>query len=121
MVEKRPEPRNPRNQSTYKYLHPPGRRGANIRIRYRKGKRLSAACRTGLRQRREEQEGRMQTKNSALGRRPLWILTSYKHNQMQPLTLDPDGDGGFLPVFSFEEEADAFLQLLRDEEGKERG
>ena len=63
----------------------------------------------------------MLNKNSALGRRPLWILTSYQHNQMQPLTLDPYGDGGFLPVFSFEEEADAFLQLLRDEEGKERG
>ena len=39
---------------------------------------------------------------------------------MQPLTLDPDGDGGFLPVFSFEEEAQAFLQLL-GEEGKELG
>jgi hypothetical protein len=63
----------------------------------------------------------MLNKSSALGRRPLWILTSYQHNQMQPLTLDPDGDGGFLPVFSFEEEADAFLQLLRDEEGKGTG
>ena len=69
---------------------------------------------------REEQEGRMLNKNSALGRRPLWILTSYQHNQMQPLTLDPDGDGGFLPVFSFEEEAQAFLQLL-GEEGKGTG
>ena len=63
----------------------------------------------------------MQTKNSALGRRPLWILTSYQRNQIEPLTLDPDGDGGFLPIFSLEEEAYAFLQLLRDEEGKERG
>ena len=62
----------------------------------------------------------MPIKNSALGRRPLWILTSYKHNQMQPLTLDPDGDGGFLPVFSFEEEAQAFLELLGEEE-KELG
>ena len=32
MVENRPEHRNHRNQSTYKYPHPPGRRGANIRI-----------------------------------------------------------------------------------------
>jgi hypothetical protein len=62
----------------------------------------------------------MLNKNSALGRRPLWILTSYQHNQMNPLTLDPDGDGGFLPVFSFEEEAQAFLQLLGDE-GKGAG
>jgi len=62
----------------------------------------------------------MPNKSSALGRRPLWILTSYKHNQMNPLTLDPNGDGGFLPVFSFEEEAQAFLKLL-GEEGKELG
>jgi hypothetical protein len=62
----------------------------------------------------------MPNKSSALGRRPLWILTSYKHNQMQPLTLDPNGDGGFLPVFSFEEEAQAFLELL-GEEGKGTG
>jgi len=58
----------------------------------------------------------MLNRNSALGRRPLWILTSDQHNQVQPLTLDPDGDGGFLPVFSFEEEAQAFLQLLGEEE-----
>ena len=62
----------------------------------------------------------MPNKSSALGRRPLWILTSYKHNQMNPLTLDPNGDGGFLPVFSFEEEAQAFLELLGEEE-KELG
>ena len=36
---------------------------------------------------------------------------------MEPLTLDADGDGGFLPVFSFEEEAQTFLELL-GEEGK---
>jgi len=58
----------------------------------------------------------MPIKSSALGQRPLWILTSYQHNQIEPLTLDPDGDGGFLPVFSFEEEAQAFLELLGDEE-----
>jgi hypothetical protein len=62
----------------------------------------------------------MPNKSSVLGRRPLWILTSYKHNQMNPLTLDPNGDGGFLPVFSFEEEAQAFLKLLGEEE-KELG
>ncbi len=62
----------------------------------------------------------MPNKSSALGQRTLWILTSYQHNQIEPLTLDPTGDGGFLPVFSFKEEAQAFLVLL-GEEGKERG
>ena len=62
----------------------------------------------------------MLNKRGALGQRALWILTSYQHNQIEPLTIDPDRDGGFLPVFSFEEEADAFLELLGEEE-KERG
>ena len=62
----------------------------------------------------------MLNKRGALGQRALWILTSYQHKQIEPLTLDPDRDGGFLPVFSFKEEADAFLELL-GEEGKERG
>jgi len=35
------------------------------------------------------------------------------------LTIDPDLDGGFLAVFSFEEEAEAFLCLLGDDEKKE--
>ena len=47
-----------------------------------------------------------------LGRRPLWIIASYQHNQMNPLTVDEVGDGGFLPVFSFKEEAETFLRLL---------
>ena len=59
-------------------------------------------------------------RRGALGQRALWILTSYQHKQIEPLTLDPDRDGGFLPVFSFKEEADAFLELL-GEEGKEQG
>jgi len=62
----------------------------------------------------------MLNKRGALGKRALWILTSYQHKQIEPLTIDPDTDGGFLPVFSFKEEADAFLQLL-GEKGKERG
>ena len=62
----------------------------------------------------------MLNKRGALGQRALWILTSYQHNQIEPLTIDPHRDGGFLPVFSFEEEADAFLELLGEEE-KGRG
>ncbi len=47
----------------------------------------------------------MLSKRGVLGQRALWILTSYQHNQIEPLTIDPDVDGGFLPIFSFEEEA----------------
>ena len=56
----------------------------------------------------------MPNKARGLGRRPLWIIASYQHNQINALTVDPDGDGGLLPVFSFEEEAETFLLLLRD-------
>ena len=59
-------------------------------------------------------------KNSSGGEglvlRPLWIITSYKNNQMEVLTIDPDDAGSFLAVFSFEEEAQTFLGLLEDEE-----
>ena len=53
----------------------------------------------------------MPTKISALARRPLWIITSYRNNRMEVLTIDPEGNGGSLPVFSFEEEAKTFLGL----------
>jgi hypothetical protein len=54
-----------------------------------------------------------------LARRPLWIITCYRNNQMDVLTVDPDGDdGGSLPVFSFQEEAQTFLSLSEnDQEG----
>ena len=48
-----------------------------------------------------------------LMRRPLWIITSCQDNYMDVLTSDPDGDGEFLAVFSFEEEAKAYLGLLQ--------
>jgi hypothetical protein len=55
-----------------------------------------------------------------LARRPLWIITCYRNNRMDVLTVDPDGDdGGSLPVFSFEEEAQTFLGLSEnDQEGR---
>jgi hypothetical protein len=37
---------------------------------------------------------------------------------MDALTIGPDLNGGFLAVFSFEEEAEAFLCLLGDDENK---
>ena len=54
-------------------------------------------------------------------RRPLWIITSHENNRKDVLTIDPDLDGGFLAVFSFEEEAEAFLCLLEDDEKKKKG
>ncbi len=63
--------------------------------------------------------GRMLSKRSTLTRRPLWIIASHEINQKQDaLTIDPDLDGGFLAVFSFEEEAEAFLCLSGDDEQK---
>jgi hypothetical protein len=60
----------------------------------------------------------MLNKSRAITRRPLWIITSYENNRMDAFTLGPDFDGGFLAVFSFEEEAAAFLWLLGDDEKK---
>src|SRR5919199_1713175 len=65
---------------------------------------------------RKEEKGRVQNKSGSLTRRPLWIITSYQNNRMEALTLDPDSDGGFLAVFSFKEEAEAFLSLLGDDQ-----
>jgi hypothetical protein len=58
-------------------------------------------------------------KSSALLQTPLWIITSYQNDQMELLTIDADVDGCFLAVFSYEEEAEAFLHLSVDGEKKE--
>ncbi len=60
----------------------------------------------------------MPNKSCTLMRRPLWIITSCENNRMDALTLSPDPDGGFLAIFSYEEEAEAFLCLLGDDEKK---
>jgi hypothetical protein len=68
---------------------------------------------------RKEEKGWRQNKKSSRGltRRPLWIIVSYQNNRMRDaLTLDPDSDGGLLAVFSFKEEAEAFLNLLEDDQ-----
>jgi hypothetical protein len=52
-----------------------------------------------------------------LMRRPLWSLACYQNNRMRMLIVDADG-GRYLPVFSFEEEAQTFLALLEDDEKK---
>jgi hypothetical protein len=56
------------------------------------------------------------SKSSALARRPLWIITCYRNNRIEVLTIDPNGDGKSLPLFSFEEEAKAFLCLSEDDQ-----
>ena len=58
----------------------------------------------------------MQTKSGALTVRPLWIITRYEDNRMDALTIGSDLAGGFLALFSYEEEVEAFLWLLGDNE-----
>ena len=62
----------------------------------------------------------MLSKSRALIRRPLWIITSYQNKRMEVLTIDAGGET-VLPVFSFEEEAQAFLRLLGDGEENRKG
>ena len=70
---------------------------------------------------REDKKGRMLSKSRALIRRPLWIITSYQNKRMEVLTIEPEVEGSFLAVFSFEEEAEAFLGLLLDGEENRKG
>jgi hypothetical protein len=61
--------------------------------------------------------GRMQSTNRGPIQRPLWIITSYQNTRINTLTIDSDGgDGSFLAIFSFKEEAEAYLNLLEDNE-----
>ena len=57
-------------------------------------------------------------------RPPLWIISCNQNNRMEVFTLAPDGSGGgggcYVPVFSFEEEAQTFLCLLEDDEKKKK-
>ena len=55
-----------------------------------------------------------------LTQRPLWIISRYENNRMEVFTTGLELDGGFVGVFSFEEEAEAFLWLLGDD-GKKKG
>jgi hypothetical protein len=55
------------------------------------------------------------TRSRGLRRRPLWIISSYRNNRMDVFTIASDGNAETLAVFSFEEEAEAFLSLLEDD------
>ena len=63
----------------------------------------------------------MLSKSRALIRRPLWIIISYQNKRMEVLTIDSYAEGDSLAVFSFEEEAEAFLGLLLDGEENSKG
>jgi hypothetical protein len=56
------------------------------------------------------------------GTQRYWVIAKDAKDgvgQLELLTVDLDGTGEALPVFSFEEEAEMFLWLKRTEEGRE--
>ena len=56
------------------------------------------------------------------GTQRYWVIAKDAKDgfdQLELLTVDLDGTGEALPVFSFEEEAEMFLWLQRTEEGQE--
>ena len=56
------------------------------------------------------------------GRQRYWVIAKVAKDglgQLELLTLDLDGTGEALPVFSFEEEAEMFLWLQTTEDGRE--
>jgi hypothetical protein len=56
------------------------------------------------------------------GTQRYWVIAQDAKDgfgQLELLTVDLDGTGEALPVFSFEEEAEMFLWLQRTEEGRE--
>ena len=56
----------------------------------------------------------MPNKGKGLGQKPLWIIASNQASRLDVLTVDPDENDSFLPLFSFEEEAETFLRLFAD-------
>lgn len=48
---------------------------------------------------------------SSFAQRPLWLIVEHCHGRMNVLTVTLDGDGEALPVFSFKEEAEMYLEL----------
>ena len=59
------------------------------------------------------------TRTRGISRRPLWLIQSYQNNRMDIFAIDPHGNGGYLAVFSFKEEAEAFLRLLEGDQEKD--
>ncbi len=48
---------------------------------------------------------------SRAGRRPLWLIANHHNGRLGVFTLEPGSEREALPIFSFEEEAEAFLLL----------
>ncbi len=48
---------------------------------------------------------------SRVGRRPLWLIANHHNGRLGVFTLEPGSEREALPIFSFEEEAEAFLML----------
>ncbi len=48
---------------------------------------------------------------SRAGRRSLWLIANHHDGRLDVLTLEPGSEREALPIFSFEEEAEAFLLL----------
>jgi hypothetical protein len=53
------------------------------------------------------------------GTQRYWVIAKDGFGQLEVLTVDLDGTGEALPVFSFEEEAEMFLWLQTTEDGRE--
>ena len=53
------------------------------------------------------------------GTQRYWVIAKDGFGKPDPLTVDLDGTGEALPVFSFEEEAEMFLWLQTTEDGRE--
>jgi hypothetical protein len=87
-----------------------------------------AHARRGLNGTGENREGKgMSNKSRGLTSRPLYVIANYRSNRTNLLTLDLAGNDGavgagedfFLPVFSFEEEAQAFLRFFETDVERE--
>jgi hypothetical protein len=53
------------------------------------------------------------------GTQRYWVIAKDGFGKPDPLTVDLDGAGEALPIFSFEEEAEMFLWLQTTEDGRE--
>ena len=64
-------------------------------------------------------EGTETSASRRAGTQRYWVIAKDGFGKPDLLTVDLDGAGEALPIFSFEEEAEMFLWLQRTEEGHE--
>jgi hypothetical protein len=111
-------PKNRSQENVPKYVKTPSSCSANIQVSVTTRGGASALC--VERGYKKGKKVMMPNKISALAQRPLWIITCYRNNRVQVLTIDPDGNGDSLPVFSFQEEAQTFLGLSDNDQEEGR-